>query len=91
MTTVMPEILTFEDFKVRFEEAGLRYANKYESPVFSLVDAAVAATMEARLPLFGTNLSVATFVQRYFFADTDELKQKIIAEAYKLHNPIGCA
>jgi hypothetical protein len=78
-------------FRARFLEAFDLYANKVEGSVFSVTDAAVAAVMQAQLPLFGTQLEVATCVQQYFAEPVDVRRQKIITDAFRRYEAIAMA
>jgi len=86
MTTTTTFSLSEAEFCKRFLRAAELYARKIEGLVFSVTDAAVAATAEARVPLFATQLQVAIYVRQYVTA-ADQKKQEILSLAYKLHNP----
>lgn len=90
MTTTITHSLSETEFRDRFLQAAELYASKIKGLVFTVTDAAVAAAREAGVPLFGTQLQVATYLQQYVAA-ADQKKQEIITAAFGLHRQLVAA
>ncbi len=85
MSNVTTCFLSTSEFYERFQRTTELYLKKLDGSVTSVTDAAVAAIQEAHLPLFGTHLEVISYIKHYIAAN-EQVKPKILYDAYKQHN-----